>query len=79
VYAYARLCARVCRQGGRERASSARGASGGVRDGGGAGRWEKMEGMGEELCVQTAHETPYGPVIQIDGELVLENTALDHL
>ena len=42
-------------------------------------RWEKMEAMGEELCVRTAHETDFGPVVQIDGELVLDNPALDHL
>jgi hypothetical protein len=35
--------------------------------------------MGEPLCERTAHETDYGPVIQIDGELVLDNPALDHL
>ena len=38
-----------------------------------------MESMGEPLCERTAHETDYGPVIQIDGELVLDNPALDHL
>ncbi len=38
-----------------------------------------MESMGEPLCERTAHETDYGPVIQIDGELVLDKPALDHL
>jgi hypothetical protein len=39
-------------------------------------RWEQMQAMSEPPCIATAHETPFGPVIQYDGELVLSNPFL---
>jgi hypothetical protein len=39
-------------------------------------RWEQMQAMSEAPCIATAHETPFGPVIQYDGELVLSNPFL---
>ena len=45
----------------------------------GRGRWNDVLAMQEmPACVATAHQTPFGPVIQSDGELVLDNPLLAH-